>query len=248
MKQNSFTSKLANRLSTLSVATFVSLGAGLGIAGSASAIGFNGLAGYAGASFIRVVGGSTITEPPENTANGTQSANIITGDSTARIFGPENATNNQSYIDWYLTPTTGDIAIKFELEFSSTDFEPTDDTASYYVIAGGYTGTPGAYTGTRITGSLFRDSVQLGNPTVSTGVLTIPIAMDDTFVFRLVSNTNTSGSGEGVLDITSFEVIPFDFAPTYGVIFVGTALGLNEWRKKRRASKKDQTDETDQSV
>jgi hypothetical protein len=240
MKQNSFTSRLVNRLSTLSVATFVSLGAGLGIAGSASAIGFNGLAGYAGATFLRAIGGpGIIAEPPENVANGTELANIITSDTTALIYGPDtnNGSNSSSYIDWYLTPTSGDIAIKFSLEFFTNDAVLTDDSATYYTIAGAYTGTPGAkiVDGGQIDASL-------NNPTLNTGVLTVPIAMGNTFVFRVSSALN-DGGGTGELTIGDFEVIPFDFAPTYGVIFVGTALGINEWRKKRQASKKDETEE-----
>ncbi|MFN7715245.1 MAG: hypothetical protein ACK5QS_07185, partial [Pseudanabaenaceae cyanobacterium] len=173
MKQNSFTSKLANRLSTLSVVTLVSLGAGLGIAGGASAIGFNGLAGYAGASFLRAVGGSISPEPPENVANGTESANIITSDTTALIYGPENGTNAASYIDWYLTPTAGDIAIKFSLEFQSNDtFNLTDDKVTYYTIAGSYTGSPNPYNPTRTTGAKVTNDVQidasLNNPTPNT--------------------------------------------------------------------------------
>jgi len=252
MKQNSFTSRLVNRLSTLSVATFVSLGAGLGIAGSASAIGFNGLAGYAGATFLRAIGGpGIIAEPPENVANGTELANIITGDSTAVIYGPETSLGSimdprPSYIDWYLTPTAGDIAIKFSLVFQSNDAVLTDDKVTYYTIAGSYTGTPAPYNPTRTLGAKVTNDVQidasLNNPTINTGVLTIPIAMGDTFVFRVSSDLN-DGGGEGILRISDFEVIPFDFAPTYGVIFVGTALGINEWRKKRQASKKDETEE-----
>jgi hypothetical protein len=243
MKQNSFTSKLANRLSTLSVATFVSLGAGLGIAGGASAIGFNGLTGYAGASFVRAIGGAgIIAEPPENTANGTESPNIILTDSTALLIGPDTGNGASSYIDWYLTPTTGDVAIRFSLSFLSNDAVNTDDTATYYTIAGAYTGNPGAKI---VDGGQIDASAT--NPNVVPGVVTVPIAMGNTFVFRVSSALN-DGGGTGELSITDFEAIPFDFAPTYGVIFVGTALGLNEWRKKRRASKKDQTDETDQSV
>lgn len=239
MKQNSFTSKLANRLSTLSVATFVSLGAGLGIAGGASAIGFNGLAGYAGASFVRAIGGAgIIAEPPENTANGTTSDQIITGDTTAVIYGPENGTNNPSYIDWYLTPTSGDIAIKFSITFESLDtFNLLDDEARYFTVAGGYDPNKAKIGET----TLVVGDPPNPNPTESTGVLTIPIAMGDTFVFRVLSNANDSGD-VGILRISDFEVIPFDFAPTYGVIFVGTALGIKEWRKKRQASKKNETD------
>jgi hypothetical protein len=228
--------KLGGVCGTIGVA--IALAGGFDWMSRAEAIGFN-FNSNGGFNLQRNVWGPGVTPPPSDPSNG----DITTlSETTATIFGPANGSGDISYIDWYLTaPTNAMLSINFKWSYSSND-GAGDDFAGVFT-QGAYDQNAAicndGYDNCNVVPRFTIDD-QPNNP--SSNVL-VSLQSEETLVFRVYTLTN-NGS-EGSFKITDFDVqyVPFDFAPTYGVIFVGTALGINEWRKKRQASKKDETEE-----
>jgi hypothetical protein len=238
--------KLGSVCGTLGIA--IALGTSLGWSSSVEAIGFND-GSNGGITFTRNAWGPALTNNPGEDPNNTSYGNVtvVTGGASATIAGPDNGlapppnpADNGSYLDYYYTASVDSMLSFSGWTFQSNDiFAPTDDRAGYFIIGNApYSQimSPPYLNGGPITPT---DN----NPITSSSAFSQYLAPGDTFVFRVLSVANSTGEGQFTINDFDVQVIPFDFAPTYGVIFVGTALGINEWRKKRQASKKDETEE-----
>ncbi len=243
----------------VSLGTAIVLGGGLGWAGKVEAIGFNDGNGNGGVTFTPSAWGNAITTNPANPDPYSGSYGSVTINNTqgtlATLFGPDDGINlyGGSYFDYYYTASVDSMLSFSGWTFQSNDlYDSADDQAGYFVINGPYS---------QITSPTYLDGGPIvvpstvtdpgpppvlaanNNPVSSSSGFSQYLAPGDTFVFRVLSVANSTGEGDFTISDFDVQLVPFDFAPTYGVIFVGTALGINEWRKKRQALKKDETEE-----
>jgi hypothetical protein len=253
-------SKLIGKLGSIcgSFGVAIALGTSLGWSGSAEAIGFN-TGSNGGIVLTRNAWGNGIGDnvPPatilrSNSANGDFTIN---SDTSATLFGPDNnLTNDVSYLDWYFTAAAGtELQVQFSWSFFSNDGTYGDDQAGVFKLSSSYdTNNPPAnpsYLVPLVSAAFGNPGPNDPNPNndpinpiSSSEIVSVNLQENETLVFRVLTQANTGGTGDFTISDFDVQFIPFEFAPTYGVIFVGTALGINEWRKKRQARKKNETD------